>query len=32
MRTHHLILSVVSLFVVVAGFDAALTSFADPTL
>jgi hypothetical protein len=32
MRVRHLILFVVSLFVVLAGFDAALTSFAHPTL
>jgi hypothetical protein len=32
MRAHHLIIVVVSLFVVLAGFDAALTSFAHPTL
>jgi hypothetical protein len=32
MRAHHLIIVVVSLFVVLAGFDAALTAFAHPTL
>jgi hypothetical protein len=31
MRAHHLVIVVVSLFVVLAGFDAALTSFAHPT-
>ena len=32
MRVRHLIIFVVSLFVVLAGFDAALTALAHPTL
>jgi hypothetical protein len=32
VRAHHLIMIVVGLFVVLAGFDAALTTFAHPTL
>ncbi|WP_456622327.1 MULTISPECIES: hypothetical protein [unclassified Bradyrhizobium] len=31
MRAHHLITVVVILFVVIAGLDAAVTSFAHPT-
>ncbi|EIG63527.1 hypothetical protein Bra1253DRAFT_00005 [Bradyrhizobium sp. WSM1253] len=32
MRVRHIIIFVVSLFVVLAGFDAALTTFAHPAL